>query len=452
VAATKAYEQAVELWGVQGDAGKELRGYLLEQQRQGRPPAWRGYATALGRYLETANPDPAGAAGVCLELARVLGDELRQNDEALSVLSRGLAQSPHHADLRAEHAIRLEYAGQLPRALDELRRVLDDDVTQVKAWRDLVTLLGKMHRQADAAVALAALVALGAANDSERATAASLPVRSALMPAGSFGPVELLACDVLAPDDPVRAVVASVAEGLEKVHPPDLGRFGVGARDRIPPRSGHPLRSVAERVAAIFGVGDFQFYVQPSQQGALTVEFTDPVSIVVPAYLARLGEAQQVFLLGRVLGNVARLLHAVDRMTPQELELLVTGALHGVRPELGYGSGDTDGVFGGYAKRIYKSLSRRSRRTLEEVAERMKPGAKPDMVSWAQKAKTGAARSALMVADELPGCVTLVRQQEGDLAAISADAQARGVALAQDLVRFWVSDTAFSLRRRLGLM
>jgi hypothetical protein len=68
-----------------------------------------------------------------------------------------------------------------------------------------------------------------------------------------------------------------------------------------------------------------------------------------------------------------------------------------------------------------------------------------------QSVKMGSARAALLVADDLPGSVTLVRQQEGDLSGIEGEAQARGVALAQDLIRFWASETAFALRRRLGL-
>ncbi|MFC1643172.1 hypothetical protein ACFL5O_10900 [Myxococcota bacterium] len=250
--------------------------------------------------------------------------------------------------------------------------------------------------------------------------------------------------------DLVRVLLVATTDGLEKLYPPDLARFNLSSRDRVPARSGHPVRTLAERVGAIFGVNDFQFFVQPAHQGRLEVEFTDPISIIVPRYLSRLAEPQQVFLLGRVMSDIARQTYAVDRLTPQELGTFLQAALCSARPGLGPTNAESESLRE-YARKVYKSLSRRGRRGLEEVAERYHPTTKLDPVDWVHKTKMAGARTALIVADELAGCVTLLRQTEGDLAGIDAATAGRGVATAQDLLRFWISETAMSLRHRLGL-
>ena len=66
--------------------------------------------------------------------------------------------------------------------------------------------------------------------------------------------------------------------------------------------------------------------------------------------------------------------------------------------------------------------------------------------------RTSAARAALLVADDLSAAVTAVRQSEGDLSGATGLNLAEGTRLAEDLLGFWVSEGALSIRRRLGLL
>ena len=88
-----------------------------------------------------------------------------------------------------------------------------------------------------------------------------------------------------------------------------------------------------------------------------------------------------------------------------------------------------------------------------EEAAALYLGAKlPDINEWVRKVRLTAARSALLLADDLPGPVDLVRRTEADLSGATGEQLNYGVRLVHDLMRFWVSDPAFTLRRRLGLL
>jgi hypothetical protein len=79
-------------------------------------------------------------------------------------------------------------------------------------------------------------------------------------------------------------------------------------------------------------------------------------------------------------------------------------------------------------------------------------GPRLDWEQWAFEHRKIASRVAALLADELPSSIALVRRMEGDLAGLRGAALAQGINLTHDLLRFWVSDAAFALRRRVGLL
>ncbi len=208
---------------------------------------------------------------------------------------------------------------------------------------------------------------------------------------------------------------------------------------------------LADRVAAVFGVTDFDLYIHRAHAGALEVEFTDPPSILVPAQATTYSESQQIFLLARPLANIARRLAAVNKLAPVEIELLLAAAVRIVDPSYGVGLSDED-FLSSHSRRVVKALSRRARRSVEETAPVYAAAARVDFNDWAFKVRMTAGRAALVLADDLPGSITLVRRLEGDLAGLTGVRLAQGIALMNDLMRFWVSDAAFTLRRRLGMV
>lgn len=446
--AVPAYEEAVALVGLQGGLADEFK-QMLEQQRL--KAEYSHYVAALSRFLEHARSTPAVTATVQLEIARALGDQLGQADQSLAALQRGLQAQPEDSTLRAELASRLRRAGHFQQAAQEYRKLLEVDVMRAEAWRDLAECLKGMQKPAEATLALAPLIAIGAANDLERATLGARPPRTAAAHPSSFDSGAFRSIDALGSPDPVGELLLSLNETLGKIHPPELERYGLSTRDRISARTPHPLRMLGDRIASILGIGEYDLYVHRAHSGALEIEFTDPPGILVPAYLTTLSEAQQTFLLVRVMANLARGLHAVDKLPPQALELLLASAARVVDPSFGAGYLDEDFLVN-HSRRVAKALSRRGRRVMEEAAHSYTQVPRTNFAEWAGKVRLTAARAALLVSDDLPASIELVRRMEGDLAGLQGVPLAQGMRLVQDLLRFWVSDSAFALRRRLGML
>jgi tetratricopeptide (TPR) repeat protein len=449
-AAAKAYEQAVTMVGQGGEVALQFRAMLDEQKQRGDQPEWPRYVAALTRFLDQTSLPGEKKSPTYLEIARVLGDEMGMADKSLATLQRGLADAPDDVPLRTELATRLKAAGHMQQAVQELRKLLGVDVMRVETWRDLSGALSGMQREREAQLALAPLVALGVANDLEQSTVASHPPRPASAQPGSFDDVAFRHVDAAGLPDAASELLKTLVEGLGRIHAPELERYGLSTRDRISSRSGHPLRMLADRVAQCFGVADYDLYLHRAHSGSLEVEFTDPPGILVPAHVTNLAEAQQVFLLARPLANVARGIHVVDKLAPQAVGILLTAAARSAQP--GFGAGLTDEDFlDAHSRRVVKAMSRRGRRAMEEAAAVYAAAPVKDIADWCAKVRLSASRAALMLSDDLPGDITLLRRTEGDLAGLSGAALAQGMEVVRDLLRFWVSDPAFTLRRKLGM-
>ena len=448
-AAAKAFAEAVEVVGLSGDAAQGLLELVTEVPRKSDAPGWDVYIGALGRFAEQARVSAADRAPAFVEIARVLGGPLGQPDQAIQALERGLALGADPA-LHAELATRLLEAGSPGKAMQSLRRVLEMNPRNGNAWRMLADCFKGLGRRGEVTLTLSVLSALGEANDLELATLAQNPGRPASAPARSFDANEVQAMGLVPDDDPAARLLAELADLLEKLYEPELERYGLGSRDRLGARSGHPLRQLADRVGSIFGVDDYDLYVHASSPGAV-VEFTDPVSILIPAMALKLPEAGQVFVLARVFANVTRKLHAVDRLTPAELELLFGGAARMVDSTFPATSLGEDSIASS-SRRVSRALPWIGRGGIEDAARDYAAARRVDVPEFVRRVRTSAARAALLVADDLTAAVTAVRRSEGDLSGATGATLAEGNRLAEDLLGFWVSEGALAVRRRLGLL
>ncbi|MDW8281871.1 MAG: tetratricopeptide repeat protein [Myxococcales bacterium] len=125
-------------------------------------------------------------------------------------------------------------------------------------------------------------------------------------------------------------------EPLSKIYRADwkqLEQLGVQRRERLP-RSGHPVRELANRLAADLGAGDFEIYATASlgrdEQGRpaplCQVEPTEPPSLVVSqVLLAGAAEAELRFVLGRLLKLVQARMVLPLALSADELSLLLGG-------------------------------------------------------------------------------------------------------------------------------
>jgi tetratricopeptide (TPR) repeat protein len=447
--AGQAFAEAITLAGLDTDAATELFELTGQVPRKPDQPTWDVYAAALQRHIELAGENTP--ASVFLELSRAYREFLHRPDQAIAVLERGVTLNDE-AELHAELAGRVLEAGNPQKAIQALRRVFERDVTNASAWRKLSEAFKGLGRRTEATLALAPLAALGQANDLELATLSQSPARPAAFPARSFDRAELESISLIQPGDPAAELIAALSEVLEKVYPPELERYGLSARDRIGARSAHPWRTLADRVASIFGVGDFELYLHQHPAASLGVEFTDPVSILVPPFAQKLGESGQAFVLGRVFAQIARKLHAVDRLGPDALELLLAAAARGVEPGFPPPARVGEDSLAALAKRVSRALPWLGRGAIEDAAQGYAGSPSVDFKDWVLRARMSAARAALLVSDDLPAAVLVTRQTEGDLSGAEGAALGVGTRLTRDLMAFWLSEGALAVRRRLGVL
>ncbi len=409
-AAGQAFAEAIEIVGLEGDAASDLREVIAQVPRKPDAPSWDVYAAALTRYVENSRgqvtPD------VYQELARVLGEALHRPDQAIQMLERSVALSDDPA-VQAELAGRLLDAGNPAKAMVALRQVFERDVTNAAAWRKLGDCFRALNRRAEATLAIAPLAALGQANDLELATLSQHPPRPASLAPRSLDATELESIGLVPPAEPAARLTAALADVLEKVYPTELERYGVSTRERLGARSGHPLRALADRVAAIFGVNDFDLYAHGVPSQAVEIEFSDPVSVLVPPAVQKLGESAQAFQLARVFAAIALKLHAAQKLGAEQLELLLAGAARGADPSFP-ASASGEEATQAMARRVSRALPWIGRGGIEDAARDYAASPRLDVEDFVARIHLGAARAALLVADDLASAVLVVRQAEGD--------------------------------------
>ncbi len=437
--AVEAYAEAVALVGLTGRIAEEHAMLLTEIARSGANAPWGGYTAALNRRLSQADGADERTA-LLRELARVYADELRDPDRAIEALASALSSDPNDDALRLELAARLLRAKQYQAAEEHLRRLLERDATRAEVWRYLVEAYRALGRPGDALLATAPLAALGFASEAEKNALAMQFPRPSLGAHGALDAAVLFSLEPTRQRDLVAELLAASTECMTKLFPPDLERWGLASRDRLTSRSGHPLRVVADRIATVFGAPEFDLYVHRAQSVNVSVELAETPALMVPAHLVPNAESAQVFLLARAIANVARKHHAVLRLGPAELELALAGIVRSVVP--GYGAGLGDATYlDNLARQVSRVISRRERRSVEELAPLYAAAPRADFSAWRNRVLLTARRAALVLSDDLPNAVALTRLSE-DGTASSAPVQ--------DLLRFWVSDLAKTLRRRLS--
>ncbi|MFO0713252.1 MAG: hypothetical protein U0353_25580 [Sandaracinus sp.] len=428
----RAAVAAVAVEGSGGHARQAFAQLIAQSAREDRGPRVHALVQAL---REHARAKPADAASY-LDLAQLLHTELGRSHESADALLEAARRHPNDATVRRELLRRLVDAGRDRDAIAIAERRLTDAPLSPEAWSELALALARSERHPWTSAPLAILGVEG--------RPAAPRTRLGAMP-----PETLLALAELDPEAPIVGLLGALGEALPRLYPADLEGYGTSPRERIAARSGHALRALFDRVGALFGSPAYELFVHRVRGRGVAIELADPTYVLVPAWLSELSESGQSFLAARVMGLASTRLSVVDKLTPRELEILVASATRIVAP--GFGAGLTsEDVLDDQAKRIGKLLSRKARRTLDELAPRYAQSPIQDYPAFSARVGRAASRLALLVADDLERCLDVLRRLERDGQGLELPAFLRASAPAQDLLLFHGSETALELRRRYG--
>jgi hypothetical protein len=437
--------------GLHGTAASEFKSFLMGVATdKGRAP-WDLYSAALTEFIGSQTIGAPGMGPVHLELARVLGDQIGDANSALNVLRQGIAATEDNDLLRLEMAQRLRAANQHERAAGEYLLLLGQTPLQPVYWRELSQAYKELNRDEQSRLSLGPLIALNQASQLEQATYGMRPPRPESAGAGSFEKTAFRAVEAHSADDlPTTELLGTLSVAAHKLYPADLTPYGVSGKDKINARSGHPLRNFAERVAAVFGIEEFDLYVHRAPRRRVDIELTETPSVMVPRQVASVSESLRVFLFARVFASLARKTFAAEKLGAKQLRQLLAGAIRTVEPahKVDFMSADD---LEAEAKRLGKALPWRGKKPLEEAVRAYLAGSQSPLVDWKFRERVTAVRTAALLSDDMAGATALLMQVQMDLS-IDEASEPPSEQLLASVLGFSVSDTSMQLRKKLNLV
>ncbi|MBT8493722.1 MAG: tetratricopeptide repeat protein [Deltaproteobacteria bacterium] len=442
-ASEEALKEAVILEGPRGPAAE------VYSERADKQGSWIGYAAALSAYLQavkagtTPRPSPADLVHAFATLAKTYDQGMKLPNKAIEVLIDGLRDVDGDPSIYLDLATRLRKAGRFREAKQRTQELLATDPGNAEAWSLLAKLFSDQGQRVEARYAhhpLALLEVEGMQVPRPRSKTLSNPISLDLVHALS---------PERATTNPAAALLAASADAAGKLFPPALERYGLSRRDRLGSRSGHPLREAADRIAEIFTVDEFDFYVHDRRAPLLSIELTEPAAIVLSSSAGRLSGSQQAFLLSYAMASLAARFHPALRLSARELEQFLAAAARAVTETMSSPLASRAQLYE-QAQVIRKSVSRRWRRA-HEVAGGEYARLRLNVAHWQQSLLHTAIRSALIVCDDLKSGIKVLRRMHNmpDMAGRELVESSRTVA---ELMRFWTSDDAFRARRQCGLI
>ncbi|MEC7521521.1 MAG: tetratricopeptide repeat protein [Myxococcota bacterium] len=435
-AAAAAAESAIAIQGPRAPAAKLYRGLIAQAPEQA---SWERYSQALMVYLERAKTQRGDLAATYRELARVFGEKHDRPERAIGVLREGVRACPYDASISLALVRALRNGREDGQAIDELRRLLDEDVLEVGAWRTLAEVIAGTSEPEGRAAVLSPLVTLGQATPEETQAVGARRVRAGKAPAGllGHGGLEQL-MDSPALHDAAATFLPAIGEILTKLEGVEYERWRVSKRDRIRTGEPHALRSFADRVARIFGAPEFDLFVSPAQLSRTFLVSGSPPALVVPSAIEGERDAVLAFHLARPLALLSRQLHALDHVDDRTLGHIICATVRQFEPGFVLHPLLEEEDIEAESRRVAKAIGFFSRGRLQDAALAYAAQPTPDIFMWSREIRRLATRAALLVADDLVAVLGTIGEELGP------------DNYATDLARFWVSDPAFRFRRALA--
>ena len=243
----------------------------------------------------------------------------------------------------------------------------------------------------------------------------------------------------------MRGLLSQLIPLAPKVMDAGPERYGLSIRDRVGPRGLLSSRALLDQVARVFGVTEIDLYPADGETG-VGVVLGEPTGIVIPASFESLNDAQKVFCLSRQLASVAQRTQVVAALGPTNTELLLAGATAVIGIETA-ASGFTSEQVWRMARRLAKAIPWLSKGRFEDAA-RSYAGELPDRLSdLLRELDRAALRLAMVLSDDL-SCLGLIRQRGPALLGLE---QGQLATIIDDLLLFWISPAAMTIRRQVGL-
>jgi hypothetical protein len=252
--------------------------------------------------------------------------------------------------------------------------------------------------------------------------------------------------EIADPEDagPVADLFVLMAETVTLALGPTLSSLGVGKKERVDSRGGHPLRiAVAEWMGAVGFEGDFEVYVGgPEPRGVHGISGEEP-AIVIGSGITTPLDAAARSALARTVFALRRGIVSVRTRDDNTIASVVIAACNEAEIKVanpGYA------VYGEVSRAIHKEISRKTRKSIVEVCQKIVSSGQ-DARTWASAARRSLDRMAVIAAGDTSIVLTDVagvpRDQLGSVVPESERARR--------LLSFVLSASYLELRKKLGM-
>ncbi|MCA9670227.1 MAG: tetratricopeptide repeat protein [Myxococcales bacterium] len=437
----------------------------------GRLGQWDSAARALSRHIAALPSDARSRVRRRrLELAELLHQRLSRPDDALVELQRAAESDPGDLDVRARVARLLAKRGDVERALREHHAILETDPLLAPPHLESLRQLRAIYQQtgdlARAYPPAAVLARIGAGGEADERLARELRPKTMLAPPAHYEADELER-RLRDPEEHslAGAIVAALGECAHRLRPPPLAHWQVGKADRLPPRSEDPLKvAVREVREALQLTRDVEVYVSGTRTHEMDLLLTDPPAIVAGSGLvSALPSWQLRTWITQLLSWVRSRNWVAYGLSARELAVMVHGASRVFEPDLVDAQlppGEMAHQAAEMSRLIQRSMSRKTRRALEEAVVAFQQQPPPQFERWMWAMRRTAMRTMLWMSGDFDSVWThiahyLPKEQGGapQIAKLERDGAVAAIAaelsrypLLVSLIRFWLSDELRSLR------
>lgn len=423
-------------------------------QLNGRLGRWRAQCEVIQRYLE-ALPAELAAQGLRqrMRMAELL-ERQKQLAEALDQYAAIVAIDPAHLAARLARARLLAESARYEQAVQEYREILRIDPLNQLALAQLRAVWTQDGQRELAYAAAAVLVCCGMASESDR----RVYRQHRRTTATGREAIEQEIFDSLIMHEglpqPGRALLGALSGVAHRLRPAQLEQWQLNRGERLGQRSDDPLRDLVGQVARSLGLRDeVEVYLSPGRAREIDLILTDPPALAVGrGVLATLSSREVRFWIAELLAHVAAGTWVVYDGDERLLRDVVVAAWDVVSPATWLPGLEQTPETGELARQMRRSLSRRSRRVVEEAVNALAGAGEPlSFARWAHGLRCTALRAALWVVDDLSVALNYLRLRQTRLSDSGSPSEL-GQALrdhpeGRDLISFWLSERFNTARR-----
>jgi hypothetical protein len=377
-------------------------------------------------------------------------DKLSAPAKAEAAVKKLLDEAPDDAEA-VDFVLATPFSAAFKQAmLGRAKQTLIDALAKDPVSADKVALLAKLatHYQDQGLrqATLGALVALGKNTQAISDELAKLDGRTA----AAFPQTRLDArglAEIADPGDggPIAELFVLMAETVMLALGPSLVSVGVTKKDRVEARGGHPLRvAVMEWMGALGVEGELELYIGGSAPRGVVGIVGETPALVLGSGITAPFDAAARSAVAREVFALRRGITAVRTRDDNTIASLVAAAC--IEAGLNVPA-PPYAVFGEVARGVKKEISRKTRKAIPEVCQRILQGG-VDARVWAQAARRSLDRVAAIAAGDVSIAVAdILGAPRADLggAAVADNERARR------LLGFVLSPSYLELRKTLGM-